>query len=127
MDAGVRGGSCQDGLAMRACRECDLFRGNSCHGSEQLPQAGVGHREASCVPGKVEARRAGALFIGQQLLQLLELRRIDVEGKALQRAAGRPALPNRKLPGRAGGKGWRQRPNPEARRGSSGALSLSLL
>jgi hypothetical protein len=31
------------------------------------------------------------------------------------------------LPGRPGGKAVGQRPNPEARRGSSGALSVSLL
>jgi hypothetical protein len=47
----------------------------------------------------------------------------------VQPAAGRAGLLHCKLPplGAARRQGIRQRPNPEARRGSSGALSVSLL
>lgn len=77
--------------------------------------------------GRMKPRSTMPFVRGQQVEELIPLRLRKVEGKAGQAAAGRPGLVNEKMPARSAGASLAQRAKPEARRGSSGALSVSLL
>lgn len=111
---------------MCAAVEFDARRIHAQLRGQQLPQAAMRDYVARPVLRRMEARCALTLGGRKDRGERLALRGGGIEGEAVERTAGRCALFRRKLPG-GSRRGVAQRPNPEARRGSSGALSVSLL
>lgn len=85
------------------------------------------HDETCAVHRGMKSRRARAFLVGQQRREVFAPGGIGIQRETQQGAAGRSAITVRQLPQDSAGGQIGQRPNPEARRGSSGALSVSLL